>query len=162
VPPNTRSAMQHGAEALFQRELAEVFEFAGIEEDAMTAGAAIDHDMKLLLVFDSDEQGVITRTLSWSGGIVAGARAMDPTTIGFDCFDSKIGIVLGEFVEFAGIEPDAAAGGAAVEGDFEWCADAEADGFHDAGVGGAGEFPAILTRDEGHAFRRQRCRRERG
>ncbi len=116
----------------------------------MTTGAAINHDMKLLLVFGRDEEGAIARTLAWSGRVGAGARTMGAATIDLDCFESKIGIVLGEFVEFAGIEPDAAAGGAAIEGDFERCADTEADGFHHAGVGGAGEFPAVLTRDKGH------------
>ncbi len=140
--------MQHGAEAFFEGELAEVFEFAGIEEDAVATGAAIDQDVELLFVFGGDEDGAIAWALPRRGGACAGAAGGG--AIGFGGLGPDIGVVLGEFVEFAGIEPDAAASGAAVEGDFEWCADAEADGFHDAGVGGAGEFPAILTRDEGH------------
>ena len=142
--------MQHGAEAFFKGELAEVFEFTGIEEDAVTTGAAIEGNVNLLLVFDGDEEGAIARTLPRICGVFAGAAAMCATTIGLDRLESKIGIVLGELVEFAGIEPDAAAGRAAIEGDFEGCADTEAHGFHHAGVGGAGEFPAVLTRDKGH------------
>lgn len=140
--------MQHGAEAFFEGELAEVFEFAGIEEDAVTTGAAVDEDVELLLVFGGDEDGAVARALPRRGGACAGAAGGGAVCL--HRLGADIGIVLSEFVEFAGIEPDAAAGGAAIEGDFEWCADAKAHGLHHAGVSGAGEFPAILTRDKGH------------
>lgn len=120
--------------AFLDGELGEVFELTAVEKDAGALAAGVHVDVFLLWIDDLDE-----------GRAVAGAADLtrDPR-LSAGGVDLSVDFPRGtldahEAIEFVGIEPHAATGGAAIDVEISL----EADLFHDLAVVGAVDFGIV-------------------
>ena len=120
---------EQGPKSFGDGELAEVAEFAGIEEAAVALSAELESDVFLGAVGDVEHGDAASGAVDLSGVIVLLAEFVFADV---DLFDE--GFVLEEFEAFALIEPEAEAGLASVDGEVTGV-----DGRHGAAALGAVE-----------------------